>query len=344
MHVEDYAAIESVCKIFNMKVHYVDIDHFANATSKIVDGNTWAALRGKVTVIWAPNTTDRIHSVPLAELIEHVTQGGPLITGHASVFTVTAGNFKYLTAGRRVINAGNAVQLTELKTNLIINDNKIEGNHVIGFMAALLATMSPERKLKVLQQDIINHGKRTINTIKLDSYQSFATSGCCGCGNSSKVSPVIQTAFTIHDMILCSIRADLSLDIMCNLTCGLVDPKLAYKSLLSYANSQNIINNSTPQSSQLAADIYAVLSASGIILKNCPLKQPELLLLANQCHTIAVAGNQEPDGLRERVRDIDVIQGLSRRKKSGFFGNKDPIDQSYGVVAFVYKGDPKQWF
>lgn len=345
MHVDDFLAIEKVCKLLAFRVHYIDTDHFLNEKTNAVNTDLWASLKGKATVLWAPGNANQISRVPLQDLLTHAQAGAPIISGDASVFGVNASNFKYATAGRKCIKADSAVQLLGLKFGLVVDDTKIAGNKVMPFLTALLGSMSAERKLKFLLNDP-THGSRTVGTLMLDSYQTFATSGCCGCGGDSKVSPVIQKPLTLHDLVLTSIRHDLSLDIQMHATCGLQDQSPAYKGVLAFATANVLHKSPSPKVAQLAADVCAVLNASGITDKKCPVRRAELALMANQCQTVASAGQKDPMGLVERVKDCDVIQGLSRRKKGMMFGGKDPIDLTGGVSLHVYRADSikQQWF
>jgi len=340
MHMEDYAAIDSICKLLGMRTHYVDLEHFFNVKTNTVDGATWAALRGKATVVWAPAVTSHIHRVPLGELLGHAQAGAPIISADASVFSVSQGDFKYTTAGRRAIQVGGAVQLLALKTGLSIDDDKAVGDKVATFLTALVASMTTERKLNFLLADP-THGKRAIGATMVDSYQTFPSDGCCGGG--PKVAPVIQKALTLRDLLLASIRSDLSMDIHLFPTCGVMDMHPAYLEVTKFAAREVLSKPPSDKVALLAADVYAVLAGSGISDKKCPLRKAELTLLANQCETIAVAAGKEPQGLCERIRDFDVIKGLSRRKK-GMFSGKDPIDLTGGIAHYVYKGDGKQWF
>jgi hypothetical protein len=342
MQVEDYVAIEDVCKIFGLTVHYVDLDHFLEPSGTI-NSSTWAALKGKAKVIWAPGSMDQAHRVPLQELQQHVTMGGALISGGSSTFSIAPSSFKCITLGRKVINAGLSFQLMGIKNELVIEDTKISGANVLGFIVALLGSMSTEQKLQFLLNDQ-GHGGRKVNSIMLDSYQSVVSAGCCGCGGDSKIAPLTQLPCTIHDLMLSSIRSDLSLDIHCFNSSGNMDPFAAHKVIPAFASANVLHKSASPKAAELAADIHAVLTASGFTDKKCPVKRPDLQLLANQCFTIGSAGNKDPGALSERVRDFDVIQGLSRRKRGGVYGTKDPVDLSWGVHMYVYKGDPKQWF
>jgi hypothetical protein len=342
MQVEDYEAIDKVCAIFGLNVHYVDLDHYLKPGDSTISNDLWAHLKGKATIVWAPISPDYAHRVPLAELQAHVTAGGALISGDCSLFTVTTSNFRYPTAGRRVINAGSAVQLTNLKLQLSVDESKIQGTKVVGFIAALLGSMSTDRKLRFLQNDP-GHAQRAVNSTMLDSYQTVVKAGCCGMGGDSKVSPLIQKPCTVHDLVLASIRSDVSLDIHC-CTTSAMDSAPAYKSVQTFAAAQILSKPASPAVAQLAADVYAVLAGAGVNEKKCPIKKPELALLANQCFTTASAGTKDPGALCERVKDVDVIQGCSRRRRGNVFGGKDPVDLSWGVAMFVYKGDPKQWF
>uniref|UniRef100_A0A7S3M5M1 Uncharacterized protein n=1 Tax=Spumella elongata TaxID=89044 RepID=A0A7S3M5M1_9STRA len=340
MQMEDYNALDSVCKLLNLRTHYVDLDHFLNEKSNCVDAATWAALRAKGTVLWAPSQQSHIHRVPLAELLAHAQAGAPIITADASAFGIGAGDFKYTTAGRRCVQAGAAFQLTAIKTDLAITDDKVTGAKVLPFLAALVGSMSTQRKLAFLCSPTANT-KRLIGNTMLDSYKTFPNDSCCG--GKPKIAPVVQAGLTLQDLVLASIRSDLSMDIHLFATCAVFDMNPAYSEVVKFAQSEIFHKPAGEKVAQLAADVHAVLAGSGISDKKCPVRKPELTLLANQCETIAAAGGKEPQGLRERIMDIDVIKGLSRRKR-GMFGGKDPVDLSAGVAHYVYKGEGKQWF
>jgi hypothetical protein len=126
-------------------------------------------------------------------------------------------------------------------------------------------------------------------------------------------------------------------------SCGVTDMDPAFGEVSKFAAHEILSKAPSEKVAQLAADVFAVLSASGISDKRCPLKKADLMLLANQCETIAAAAGKEPQGLCERIRDFDVIKGLSRRKK-GMFSGKEPVDLSMGIAHHVYQGDNKQWF
>ena len=326
MVLEDYEAVSSLCKLLWLNVQYVDIDHFADSKTGTVLSSSWAVLRGKASVIWAPNSSAQTAKVPSADLLEHVKAGGGVVSGGKSVFTLTGKSFSYATAGRKSVQAGAAVQLSDLKNGLVINEKCVQGAAAVNFIVALLASLSTTRKLRYLFDDP-SHGGRVVGTAMLSSYQTFVTAGCCGFGSDSKVAPVLQKPCTIRDLVLASIRADLMLDSAMFMSCGALDGNAANRQVLVFARAFVVDKSHSPKVNQMAADIYAVFEAAGFLDQTCHIKSPDVKFIANCCLSISSNGGADAKALAERIKDLDVLTGFSRRSK--------PVDLSSGICLHI---------
>jgi hypothetical protein len=234
MGSEDYEVVGEICKLLHLTLHYVDIDHYVDASGK-VPINLWATLLGSALCIWAPGDSSKAAYIP--ELLQHIQQGGRLLTGKGSTFKMGKNDVKHLGLGRGAIRSN--VDLASLSVGFSLKDG-VQGRAACELIAGMVCALSPTQKLKFLLEDQAN-AQRAFGGYTLESYKTFQDAGflCCG-GGGSRVAPALTTPTTLHDVVLSSLRADVGFDAIVLQTCtrGSFDPYPAHEALLDFGKKQ----------------------------------------------------------------------------------------------------------
>eukprot|EP01041_Mallomonas_annulata_P004229 gene4229-8414_t len=233
---EDYEAIEKISALLRMRVFFLDYSHFKDRNTGVLSVDYWTALHGKVIVVWAPATTGQEAVVTSERLLSHLRGNGGLIcadTASAS-FNLPADcsgslSFKSKEA-RRLVHAPQGLSLSSLKTDMQIQNitlpapisktiPQLTGTHAVIFAMNLLSSLSMSQKIAFIQSHIKDIGEASvaIGMSLLDVYYSpHVDSGCCGCGGSKKIIPVLKSKSpcTVVDILLMAMKTDLLVDIV----------------------------------------------------------------------------------------------------------------------------------
>lgn len=390
-HVNDYKAFRQLLeKHLHVSVYFLDYEHYFNLfNGRIQSGKNplssggngvlsgpnmsagkvplalWEAFHGKCTLLFLPNQEYFASLINHDDLVSHVQKGGALIYGSQGKFS--AQNSLNLPAdslnlankhARKFISLGTNMNILEFKKELVLSASKLAGKVCLSIVVAIISAWSIERKITHLVQF---HDELTALTVgqdtQLENYVQEIPTGCCSCGsnNNLKIFPTNhKTASTLHDLVLASIRTDLTLDMQ------------TFIQQMNYAHCHNLIALQTFISTQVlnkskdaklgkvAQDLAAAMYAAGLQQENLGgsvngkvkkvwkqyAKNIQLQIL--QCNGLAEQYQLDGRILAQRVMDVDVMKGFQGRNLftvSTTSTGRLPasVDFSHGVSLFAVK-------
>ena len=342
---KEYQALTAVCQLLSLTVHFLDIDHYFNKKLGIVDQSLWKAYCGVGIVVWFPPSKDYVNRIPLAHLIEHAKSGGglissvPLVTRTFSEFrgnnsetgirTVQPMKFSSILNSRRSILCTNHfVNLANISSNMIIDDQKVQGDAVINAIVALLSVMTVDKKLQYLLNNKLCR-QIVFGNYALDSFQYVQDIGCCGASGTPKIYPSMRKPCLLHEVVLATLRSDILIETQFFELYGDLSRCMTVNHIVNTAKSVIIKKSVTVPVALLAADLYAACRSAGIDSEDCivagrskdfqaPWKKfisESLKHVIKQCLYVAENKNIDANALSQRIMHIDTLPCLTSRNR-----------------------------
>lgn len=334
---EDYQLLATVAYSLKMRALFLDYQHFAAENGGRLPNRIWQQNMGKGTVVWIPGDDGLANLVPPEDLAQHIKMGGGVLNGEKSKFALPPDLMSLASfAGRKAIGVGREFSMSTLRRDIAIDEKRINGASLISLVIGIISTFPTDRKLQLLFD--INFCNMLVGSTMLDNYQIVVEAGCCGGQNSSKIFPAAKSPCTMRDILLCSIRNDISADLSTfNQT---VNFNYCYSiaAWRGFASSQVLSRPQNIQISMAARDIFAALDSSGALDPNLFQGNPQkawvqylnqLKLDAGRCENIAHLSQLDAKGMSERIMDVDIMQSFARRKRATH--GRDGIDVGKGT-------------
>jgi hypothetical protein len=344
---KEYEALTAVCQLLSLTVHFLDIDHFFDKKLGIVDQNLWKAYSGVGIIVWFPPSKDHGSRIPLGHLIGHVKGGGglissvPLVTRTFSEFrgnnsvtgirTIGVQQMKIssiLNSRRSILCTNHFINLANISSNMIIDNQKVQGDAVINAIVALLSVMTVDKKLQYLLNNKLCR-QIVFGNYALDSFHYVQDIGCCGASGTPKIYPSMRKPCLLHEVVLATLRSDILIETQFFELHGDLSRCITVNHIVNTAKSVIIKKSVTVPVALLAADLYAVCRSAGIDSEECiiagktkdfqaPWKKfisQSLKSVIKQCLYVAENKNIDANALSQRIMHIDTLPCLTSRNR-----------------------------
>lgn len=344
--VEDYRTISQFYTSIGLRVYYLDLDHFIDRQNGRIPIRLWQQQFGKSILVWLPATPAMANTIPNEDLFNHVRNGGGLIYGACCKFQWLDQATARSAAARRVIAIeGSTASLNSFRMDALMQERKILGKGLMSLLGATYSVLSTAQKLRYLKDKHTMLSGTQAGDLVLDFYNSTVDTGCCS-GGKIKVVPLQKTFCTLLDVLMVSIRTDISLDVKVFATSMNYNDCAATIAIVAFSNEvikpQQVADQSL---CMVARDVAATANSAHLmdekLFTSKPKKvwdklRPGVLSALNACIEKAESQNLDFKSATQRAMDMDIIGGFSQRKK-GIFSCYDPICFAANSVAFGTK-------
>lgn len=375
--VEDYQQITRLFNSLNFTIVYLDYEHFCTINNNVTfnlhaaknDLNAlyskiafplWEAYLGKTTILWFPTKPEYAGMCDPSEFLRHVATGGGFINGEKGL---TLNNIQLANdmenytnpVSRNCIKMPTTFQIHDIKsTSNIFTMEKILGSSsILQLIIGMFLSMKFEKKLLYLYDQQVTSVLNTIlsESIQLTDYHSEYDSSCCAnCCSSkkkSKIFPSNKSPLTVRDILLCSIKVDLMMDLGAFATISNDTRCFAINGVLKFLEKQLhfIRGSKLKQHAFFSRDIVAAIKSSNMLEKEkfpkaqqnraFLLVQNKVRVLLASYETCAEDFHLDHQGYAERIGDLDIVNGFSSKKR-GVNSDHDAINVG-GGMAFHLK-------
>lgn len=322
LNSKQYQALTAVCQLLSLTVHFLDIDHYFDKKLGFLDRTLWKAYCGVGIVVWFPPSKDYLSRIPLGHLIEHVKGGGGLISSVSLVTRSTS----ILNSRRSILCTNHFINLANIASNMIIDNQKVQGDGVINAIVALLSVMTVDKKLQYLLNDKLCR-QIAFGHYAMDSFHYVLDVGCCGASSTPKIHPSMRKPCLLYEVVLATLRSDILMETQFFELHGDLSRCITVNHIVNTAESVIINKAVTVPVALLAADLYAVCRSAGIDSEDCivagKLKNYKaqwkkfiahrLQHVVKQCLFIAEHKNIDANALSQRIMHIDTMPCLTSR-------------------------------
>lgn len=344
--VEDYRAISQFYASLGLRVYYLDLDHFIDRQNGRIPIRLWQQQFGKSILVWLPATPAMANTIPNEDLFNHVRNGGGLIYGACCRFQWLDQATSRSAAARRVITIeGSSASLNSLRMDALMQDRKIMGKGLMSLLGATYSVLSTAQKLRYLKDKHTMLSGTQAGELVLDFYNSTVDTGCCG-GGKVKVVPLQKTVCTLLDVLMVSIRTDISVDVKVFAASMNFNDCAATMAIVAFSNEAIKHQQAADQSlCMVARDVAAAANSAHLMDDKLFTSKPkkvwekhstEIRDALNACIEKADSQNLDYKSATQRTMDMDIIGGYSQRKK-GIFSGYDPISFAANSVNFATK-------
>jgi len=261
----------------------------------------------------------------MGHLVEHVKSGGGLIS---SIPLVTR-SMSILSSRRSILCTNQFINLSNITSNMIIDNQKVHGDGVINAIVALLSVMTINKKLQYLMNDKLCR-QIIFGKYAVDTFQYILDVGCCGASSTPKIHPMMRKPCLLYEIVLATLRSDVLLETQFFESCGDLSKCTTVHHIVGIAKSVIINKAITIPTALLAADLYAICRSAGIDSEDCIVTTKakkgykaqwkkflvqSLVHVIKQCLFVAEQKNIDANALSQRVMHIDTMSCIISRHR-----------------------------